>query len=101
MVVAMVQSAEMVAVEASRKAITRVDGQVKGRTITVLVGQSVVSVVHGVPNTSSESGGQWIEMGLTVGGKWMVVTVGPVAVTTVANGVRNTPETVPLVSAGS
>lgn len=96
----MVQSAEMVAVETPRKATTRVDGQVKGKIIMMLVGQSVVSVIHGVPNTSSESGGHWIETGLTVGGQWMVVTVGPVAVTIVANGVRNTPESIPRVSPG-
>jgi hypothetical protein len=100
MAVVRVQSAEMVAVEAPRNVTTRVDGQVNGKMISVVVEQSVVSVVRGVANTSSESGGHWIEIGLTVGGKVMVVTVGPVAVTTVANGVRNTPETVPLVSPG-
>jgi len=71
-------------------------GQVN--SMVVVPGHGIVTAVAGVWNEWTEDGGQESVIGLTTGGKLMVMVVGPVAVTSVKYGVTNGMKSVPLVT---
>jgi len=89
-----VQSAERTPVDDPTKVTILVAGQVNPSVKIVLPSHWVVMVVLGVAKAICVWVGHETVTALTVDGKEIVVTVGPVAVTVVTNGVLKTPDTV-------